>query len=97
MGGWFVDAFVEWLVRMVVNAIRMLRSRCHVADIYYDYSLTGETLKWYTRGTIRDPQRGRGLLTAIPQRNHLSCPSEPTRPFAVSGRQKLSELEFAIR
>jgi hypothetical protein len=27
MGGWFVDIFVEWFVRMIVNDIKLVRSR----------------------------------------------------------------------
>ena len=27
MAGWFVDIFIEWIVRMVVNSIRRIRSR----------------------------------------------------------------------
>ena len=108
MGGWFLDVYVEWLIRMVVNDIRMFRSRswtvvngvvfdavcpqasggCHVADIYYDYTFSGESLSGIHEEPFVIHSSGEDYVRRLPAGSNYPIrvnPRDPSKSVAIRG------------
>jgi hypothetical protein len=108
MGGWFLDVYVEWFIRMVVNDVRMLRSRswpvvngavfdsacpranggCHVADVYYDYSFSGQTFSGIHEEPFVIHSSGEEYLRQFPTGSNYPVrvnPRDPSKSVAVRG------------
>jgi hypothetical protein len=108
MGGLFVDVYVEWLIRMVVNDIRMFRSRswpvvdgivfdatcpralggCHVADVYYDYTFSGESFSGIHEEPFVAHSLGQDYILQFPTGSDYPVrvnPRDPSKSVAVRG------------